>query len=213
MDLSACKTAMGDPVDLSSMTDADLSAHIKSLIRTIPDFPKPPILFRDITTLLQHPTGLTTTVELMQRAIRQAGFTFSKNEPSAQRIDAIVGIESRGFMLAAPLSHAAHVGFVPARKKGKLPFATHRSEYALEYGTDSLEMHVDAIEPGTNVLVIDDLVATGGTMEAACKLVEMCGAKVAACLAVVDLPDIGGSTKLLTQNGRKLVTLVSFEGH
>lgn len=179
-------------------TDEELQSAIAGKIRAIPDFPKPGIVFRDVTTLLASGTGLRTTIELFLRKLQSFEF------------DVVVGIEARGLILGSCISLCRGCGFVPARKAGKLPAATFRVEYALEYGKDSLEIHRDAICAGQKVLIVDDLLATGGTMTAACTLVELCGGSVVACTCIVELPELRGRQVLRNRN---LVTLVSFEGH
>ncbi|HYO13696.1 MAG TPA: adenine phosphoribosyltransferase [Thermoanaerobaculia bacterium] len=158
----------------------DLKAHI----REVPDFPKKGILFYDITTLLQHPLALRKTVD------RFVWFFASK------RIDKVVGIESRGFMFGPIVAYDLNAGFVPVRKPGKLPYETIRESYDLEYGTDSIEMHRDAIQPGEHVLIVDDLVATGGTALAAAKLVESLGGVVAGFGFIIELTFLDGRKKL-----------------
>ena len=171
----------------------------KSLIRTIPDYPKEGVMFRDITTLLQDPFGFRKAVdELVQP---HAGV----------RIDAVAGIEARGFILGGAVAHQLSVGFVPVRKKGKLPGDTFGEDYELEYGTDRVEIHRDAIAPDAHILLVDDLIATGGTAEAAIKLIRQAGAEVVGCSFVIDLPDFGGR-KLLEDMGLKVLTLCEFEG-
>ena len=172
---------------------------IENYIRSIPDYPKPGILFRDITTLLQSASGFRRAVDEMVQA--HAGV----------RIDKVAGIEARGFILGGAVAHQLSVGFVPIRKKGKLPFETINQDYALEYGTDQVEMHIDAIEDGDNVLLVDDLIATGGTAEAACKLIEKIGGKIVECCFVIDLPDIGGRARL-EKLGQQVFALCEFEG-
>ncbi|MFA4871969.1 MAG: adenine phosphoribosyltransferase [Patescibacteria group bacterium] len=157
---------------------------IKAKIRTVANWPKDGIMFRDITTLLKDPEGLKHCVEDFRDRYK------NKN------IDVIAGIDSRGFILGGVLSYELNKGFVPIRKKGKLPAETEKEEYALEYGTDCLEIHKDAILPGQNVLIIDDLIATGGTALAAARLVEKLGGKVVELAFIVDLPDLGGRKKL-----------------
>ncbi len=174
--------------------------NIQSLIRTIPDYPKPGILFRDITTLIKDAQGFKATIDLLVERYR------------GQPIDKVVGTEARGFIFGAPLAYALGVGFVPVRKQGKLPGKTTGHEYALEYGHDRIEMHDDAIAPGDKVLVVDDLLATGGTAQATVMLVRGLGGEVADCAFVVDLPDLGGRTKL-EQMGLTVFTLCAFEGH
>ncbi len=176
-----------------------MSTWATDRIRTIPNFPKDGIQFRDITTLLSDPLGFRKAVdELVQN---YAGNGIAK----------VVGIESRGFILGGAIAHQLSTAFVPARKPGKLPFETVSQEYELEYGTDRLEIHVDAIKKGERCLIVDDLIATGGTAEAAVDLVEKVGGVVAACCFVIDLPDLGGSKKL-RDRGLDVVTLCEFEG-
>ncbi len=153
---------------------------LKQFIRDIPDFPQPGILFRDITPLLRHPEAFG---EAIRRMARRYG---------DERIDVVAAAEARGFIFAAPLALELRAGFVPIRKPGKLPFDTHAFHYELEYGTDSLEVHIDGIEPGQRVLVVDDLLATGGTVEACCKLVQRCGAEVAGCAFLIALRGLPG---------------------
>lgn len=172
---------------------------IVSRIRTIPDYPKPGIMFRDVTTLLKDPVGLRITVnELVNRY-------------SGMKIDKVAGIEARGFILGAPLAYMLGVGFVPIRKKGKLPAETVSQEYALEYGTDVIEIHKDAITEGDRVLLVDDLIATGGTAEAAIALIQVLGGDIVECSFVVDLPELGGRQRLESL-GQKVFTLCEFEG-
>ena len=172
---------------------------IKTLIRTIPHYPHQGIMFRDITTLLKDPVGLRSTIDQIVK--RYKGKTISK----------VVGIESRGFIIGAPVAYQLGVGFVPIRKKGKLPAQTLGHDYQLEYGADRIEIHVDAISPGERVLLIDDLLATGGTAEAAAALIAKMGAQVLECCFIVDLPDIGGR-KRLEKLGLKVFALCEFEG-
>ncbi len=171
---------------------------IKSLIRTIPHYPKEGILFRDITTLLKDPVGLKTTVESIVDRYRN------------ESIDKVVGIESRGFIIAAPVAYALGAGFVPVRKQGKLPSTTIGCDYQLEYGHDRVEVHTDAINENDRVLLIDDLLATGGTMEAALKLMLDMKAEVVECCFVINLPNVGGAERLQKQ-GYKLHALCSFD--
>jgi adenine phosphoribosyltransferase len=172
---------------------------IKSRIRTVPHHPKQGVMFRDITTLLKDPVGFRLTInELVSRY-------------QGAKIDKIAAIESRGFMIGAPLAYQLGVGFVPIRKKGKLPAATLGHDYELEYGTDRIEIHVDAIDRGERVLLVDDLLATGGTAEAAVKLIESMGGSVLECCFVIDLPDLGGRDRL-TAHGQKVFALCEFEG-
>jgi adenine phosphoribosyltransferase len=182
------------------MTSPALENDLRAAIRTIPDYPKPGIMFRDITTLLGNARAFRRAVdELVQPW-------------AGGKIDKVAGIEARGFILGGAVAHQVSAGFVPIRKKGKLPHQTVRMAYALEYGTDEMEMHVDAIEKGDRVVLVDDLIATGGTAEGAVKLLRHLGADVAAACFIVDLPELGGADKLRKLNV-PVRTLVSFEGH
>jgi adenine phosphoribosyltransferase len=172
---------------------------IKSRIRTVPNYPKPNIQFRDITTLLKDPVGFRVTIDDLVRRYQNV------------KIDKIAGIESRGFILGAPLAYALGKGFIPIRKKGKLPAETIGHDYELEYGTDRIEIHTDAIDKGERILLVDDLIATGGTAEAACKLIEKMGGKIVECCFIIDLPDIGGHARL-EKHGHKVFALCEFEG-
>lgn len=172
---------------------------IEELIRTIPDYPKPGIMFRDITTLLNHPRGFRQTVDLL--VAPHAG----------TKIDHVAGIEARGFILGGAVAHQLSIGFIPVRKKGKLPGETITQEYELEYGSDHVEIHVDAVKPGDKVLLVDDLIATGGTAEASIILLERAGAEIIGCSFVVDLPDLGGR-KRIEAMGKTVTTLCEFEG-
>lgn len=158
--------------------------NLARYVRDIPDFPKPGILFRDITPLLAAPEALREAVLRLAEPYRNKG------------IDLVVAAEARGFIFAAPLALELNVGFVPVRKPGKLPFDTHAFHYELEYGTDTLEVHTDGIPSTKRVLVVDDLLATGGTMEACCRLVEMCGAQVAGCAFLIELVGLKGAERL-----------------
>ena len=176
-----------------------MSEEIRSRIRTIPDYPRPGILFRDITTLLSDPFGFRKVVdELVQP---YAGLP----------IDKVAGIEARGFILGGAVAHQLSVGFVPVRKQGKLPWETIGADYELEYGSNRVEIHTDAIEPGTQVLLVDDLVATGGTAEATIGLIRQAGGAVVGCSFVVDLPDLGGR-KRIEGLGVEVLTLCAFAG-
>ena len=174
--------------------------NLKRLIRTIPDYPKPGIMFRDITTLLGDSQGLKAAIARLAEPYR--------TEP----VDAVAGIEARGFILGGAVADRLGCGFVPIRKKGKLPWKTIGQEYTLEYGVDSIEIHEDAIKPGQRILSVDDLVATGGTAEAAAKLVRRSGGEIVGAAFVIDLPEIGGA-KLLREQGIAVHTLMAFEGH
>jgi adenine phosphoribosyltransferase len=175
-------------------------SDIRSLIRTVPDFPKPGILFRDITTLLKDAEGFQVVVEKLAAAYRDS------------RVDKIAGIESRGFIIGAALAYRLKVGFVPIRKAGKLPAENFGQDYELEYGTDRLEVHRDAVQAGERVLLVDDLVATGGTAEAALELIRIAGGSVVGCAFVVDLPDLGGRARL-ERSGYPVLALCEFAGH
>ena len=176
-----------------------LEDTLLSSIRTIPDYPKPGILFRDITTLLGD-------ARAFRRAIDELVHPYA-----GLKVEKIAGIEARGFILGGAIAHQLSAGFIPIRKKGKLPHETVRVAYSLEYGLDEMEMHKDAIAPGEKVIVVDDLIATGGTAEAACKLLRQMGADIVAACFVIDLPDLGGRRKLEAL-GIDVRTLVEFEG-
>lgn len=171
----------------------------KAHIRTVPDWPKPGIQFRDITTLLSD-----------ARVFRQLVDAFVHHYFD-WKIDVIAGIDARGFILGAPLAYELNTGFVPIRKQGKLPFDTLEEAYELEYGEAILQVHADALKPGQRVLVVDDLIATGGTLLAASRLVDRLGARVEECTAIVDLPALGGSDAL-KQNGYSVHTLCAYDG-
>jgi adenine phosphoribosyltransferase len=172
---------------------------IKSRIRTVPHYPKQGVMFRDITTLLKDPVGFRVTIN--EVVSRYAGL----------KIDKVAGIESRGFIIGSAVAFQLGVGFIPIRKKGKLPAQTVGHDYELEYGTDRIEIHVDAIEKGDRVLLVDDLIATGGTAQAAVKLIESMGGTIVECCFVIDLPDLGGHRRL-TECGQKVFALCEFEG-
>jgi adenine phosphoribosyltransferase len=173
---------------------------LQDLIRTIPDYPKPGIMFRDITTLLADPKGLKKAIKGMAKPFEE------------EKIDAVAGIEARGFILGGAIADRLECGFVPIRKKGKLPGKTIGQEYTLEYGVDVIEIHEDAIGKDWRVLVVDDLIATGGTAEAAVKLIRRSGGKVVGCTFIVDLPDLGGM-KRLDDLGITSHALVAYGGH
>ncbi len=181
------------------MNNSDVP-DLRAAIRTIPDYPKPGIQFRDITTLLGN-----------ARAFRRAVDDLV-NPWAGSKIDKVAGIEARGFILGGAVAHQVSAGFVPIRKKGKLPFETVRIAYSLEYGIDEMEMHKDAVAKGERVILVDDLIATGGTAEGAVKLLRNMGAEVLAACFIVDLPELGGAAKLRALNV-PVRTLVSFEGH
>ena len=173
---------------------------LKDNIRTIPNFPKEGILFRDVTTLMRNPEAFNMTLKMLAEDL--------KNE----KIDFIAGIESRGFIFGAPLAQMLGVGFIPIRKKGKLPCAVYQVEYALEYGTDLLEIDKTIDATDRKVVLIDDLLATGGTVTAAAKLVRLCGGEILKALFVVDLPELGAAQKLFAEN-IPYSALISYEGH
>jgi adenine phosphoribosyltransferase len=173
---------------------------LKAAIRTIPDYPKAGIMFRDITTLLGDARAFRRAVDEMVQPF------------AGQKIDKVAGIEARGFILGGAVAHQLSAGFIPLRKKGKLPHHTVAVEYALEYGVDTIEMHLDATTKGERVMLVDDLIATGGTALAALELLRKGGAEVVAAAFVVDLPDLGGAAKLAAA-GVPVSSLVAFEGH
>jgi adenine phosphoribosyltransferase len=179
------------------MLDAD---YIKREIRTVPHWPEPGVMFRDITPLLQNPKTLRVLIDLFVHRYMD------------QDLDLVAGIDARGFILGAIVAYELNLGFVPIRKKGKLPFTTVEEQYELEYGSATVELHADACKPGDRVLLIDDLIATGGTMMAGKRLLEKLGAVVVEGAAIVDLPELGGSKKL-RDAGLVLHTLVDFAGH
>jgi adenine phosphoribosyltransferase len=172
----------------------------RDTIRTIPDYPQPGIMFRDITTLLGNARAFRRAVdELVQP---YAGV----------RVDKVAALEARGFILGGAVAHQLSVGFIPIRKKGKLPYTVIGESYALEYGQDRVEIHIDALKQGEHILLVDDLIATGGTASAGIRLMERAGAQVIGCSFVIDLPELGGADKLRAL-GKPVNTLVSFEGH
>jgi adenine phosphoribosyltransferase len=173
---------------------------IKGMIRTVPDFPRPGVQFRDITTLLARADGFTEVTRRLVAAYRD------------QAVDKIAAIESRGFIIGAALAYGLGVGFVPIRKHGKLPAENFGRDYQLEYGADRLELHRDGIERGERVVMVDDLIATGGTAEAALDLIGMAGGSVVGTAFVVDLPDLGGRRRL-TRLGYPVLALCEFAGH
>ena len=181
---------------MSLIADIDL----KDLVRTIPDYPKPGIMFRDITTLLGHANGFRACVEQLARPFTN------------RRVQAVAGIEARGFILGGAIAHQLAAGFVPIRKKGKLPHETVRVAYSLEYGLDEIEMHRDGVTRGERIILVDDLIATGGTAQAAVKLLRSLGAEILAACFVIDLPDLGGSRRLQALEV-PVRTLVAFQGH
>jgi adenine phosphoribosyltransferase len=173
---------------------------LRASIRTIPDYPAPGIMFRDITTLLGNPRAFRRTVDELVQPF--AGI----------KIDKVAGIEARGFILGGAVAHQCSAGFVPIRKKGKLPYKRVTIGYSLEYGVDEMEMHEDGVAPGERVVLVDDLIATGGTATAAVQLLRKLGAEVLAACFIIDLPDLGGAAKLRALDV-PVRTLISFEGH
>lgn len=169
-------------------------------IRTIPDHPKPGILFRDVTTLMANPAVFKAAIEAMAAPFKE------------QNIDQVAGIDARGFILGGALAVELGAGFTALRKPGKLPWQTFSAVYELEYGTDELHMHTDALKSGDRVLLVDDLIATGGTAEAGMKLLNQAGAEIVASAFLVDLPDLGGADRLRA-HGLKVEALIAFEGH
>ena len=172
---------------------------IKSKIRTIQNYPIDGVMFRDITTLFKDPEGLREAINIFAERYKD------------MQIDKIAAIESRGFLIGAPLAYLLNIGLVLIRKPGKLPAETIKQDYKLEYGSDQIEIHIDAIKEGEKVLIVDDLIATGGTVEAAVKLVQKMKGEVLECCFIIDLPDIGGSRKLESM-GQNIFSLCEFEG-
>lgn len=177
-----------------------IASELAAAIRSIPDYPKPGIIFRDITTLLGSPRAFRRAVDELVQPY------------AGTKIDKIAGMEARGFILGGAVAHQLSAGFVPIRKKGKLPHTTVRVAYSLEYGVDEMEMHVDAVQAGEKVILVDDLIATGGTAEGAVKLLRQMGADIVSACFVIDLPDLGGRKKL-EDLGVEVRTLVEFSGH
>jgi adenine phosphoribosyltransferase len=176
------------------------NSELKNAIRTIPDYPKPGIMFRDITTLLGDARAFRRAIdELVQPW-------------AGTKIDKVAGMEARGFILGGAVAHQLSAGFVPIRKKGKLPWSTVSIAYSLEYGLDEMELHEDAVQPGERVILVDDLIATGGTAEGAVKLLMQIGAEVVAACFVIDLPELGGAQKI-RDLGIPVRTLMTFDGH
>ena len=171
--------------------------NIKDTIRSIPGWPIEEVIFRDLTTLMQNPEAYKETCDIFYKRYKE------------MPIDKVVGIDARGFVFGGVLAYHLNVGFVPVRKKGKLPHHTVSAQYALEYGKNTVEIHADAIATGEKVVIIDDLIATGGTIEAAVKLVKMLGGDILECGFIVELPDLNGREKI---NGQKIFTICEFEG-
>ena len=184
------------------MQNTSVTDYLRAHIRTVPDWPTPGVQFRDITPLLQDAKVFRVLIDAFVHRYMDA----------SRRPDVVAGLDARGFILGAVVAYELNVGFVPIRKKGKLPFTTVEETYELEYGSATVELHTDAVKPGHQVLLIDDLIATGGTMMAGKKLLERLGAHVMECAAIVDLPELGGSDKLRA-TGMPLFTLLDFSGH
>ncbi|MBM3583235.1 MAG: adenine phosphoribosyltransferase [Alphaproteobacteria bacterium] len=176
-----------------------MTPDLAGLIRAIPNYPKPGIVFRDITTLLVNPRGFRRVVDELVQPF------------AGRRIDKVAGIEARGFILGGAVAHQLSCGFVPVRKKGKLPWDTIGQDYELEYGIDRLEIHTDSVRAGETVLVVDDLIATGGTALAAIRLIERTGGRIVGCSFVIDLPELKGAERL-RERGHSVLSLVEFEG-
>ncbi len=175
----------------------DPTQYIRQIIRNVPDWPKPGVTFRDITPVLQDPRSFRVLIDLF--VYRYMG----------QKLDLVAGVDARGFIVGSVLAYELNLGFVPVRKKGKLPFNTVAEEYSLEYGNASVEMHTDSVRPGQRVLLIDDLIATGGTLLAAARLLQRLGANVVEAAAIIDLPELGGS-KAVVDSGLSVYTVCSF---
>ena len=177
----------------------DPAEFIRRTIRSVPDWPRPGVVFRDITPVLQDPRAFRVLIDLfVYRYMRQ-------------RLDLVAGVDARGFIVGSVLAYELNLGFVPVRKKGKLPSRTVAEDYALEYGNATVEMHVDAVRPGQRVILVDDLIATGGTMLAAIRLLQRLGANVVEAAAIIDLPELGGS-QAIAATGTPLFTVCRFEG-
>src|SRR5690554_499402 len=175
----------------------DPAVYVRNAIRSVPDWPKPGVTFRDITPVLQDPRTFRVLIDLfVYRYMRQ-------------RLDLVAGVDARGFIVGSVLAYELNLGFVPVRKKGKLPYRTLAEEYTLEYGNAAVEMHTDSVRPGQRVLLIDDLIATGGTMIAASKLLQRLGANVHEAAAIIELPDLGGG-KMMRDSGVQVYTVCSF---
>ena len=184
------------------MQNISINQYLRNHIRTVPDWPAPGVQFRDITPLLQEAKVFRVLIDAFVHRYMDANM----------KPDVVAGLDARGFILGSVVAYELNVGFVPIRKKGKLPFTTVEETYELEYGSATVELHTDAVKPGDRVLPIDDLIATGGTMMAGKKLLEKLGATVMEGAAIVDLPELGGSQKL-RDSGLSLFTMVDFEGH
>jgi adenine phosphoribosyltransferase len=184
------------------MQDLSVTDYLRRHIRTVPDWPSPGVQFRDITPLLQNPRVFRVLIDAFVHRYMEPGL----------RPDVVAGLDARGFIIGSVIAYELAVGFVPIRKKGKLPYTTVEETYELEYGSATVELHTDAVKPGDRVLLVDDLIATGGTMMAGKKLLEKLGAQVIEGAAIVDLPELGGSVRL-REAGLPLFTLIDFSGH
>lgn len=189
--------------NFSIMKQEDAIRHLMNATRSIPNYPKPGIIFRDLTTIFQDGKSFSLALDLLMNSIYD-----EKSAPIS--FDKLVGIEARGFVLAGALAAKIGGGVVLLRKPGKLPYKKWRVDYKLEYGEDALEMHMDAIQPGEKIIVVDDLLATGGTAEAGCKLIEEAGGEIVKILFLAELPELGGRKKL---NAYDIDSIISFEGH
>lgn len=185
---------------MENLSNLDYASYLKGWIRTVPNWPQQGVMFRDITPLLQNPKTFRMLIDIFVH--RYMG----------ENIDVIAGLDARGFIIGSVLAYELNVGFVPIRKKGKLPFTTVAEEYELEYGNATVEMHTDACKPGDRVVLIDDLVATGGTMMAGYKLLKKLGAKVVEAAAIIELPELGGGD-LVRDAQLPLFTVCSYDGH
>ncbi|WP_024304006.1 adenine phosphoribosyltransferase [Pseudogulbenkiania sp. MAI-1] len=185
---------------MENLSNLDYSSYLKGWIRTVPDWPQQGVMFRDITPLLQNPKTFRVLIDIFVHRYMGEG------------VDLVAGLDARGFIIGSVLAYELNVGFVPIRKKGKLPFKTVSEEYELEYGNATVEMHTDACKPGDRVVLVDDLVATGGTMLAGAKLLKKLGAEVLEAAAIIDLPELGGS-QLVRDSGLELFTVCSYAGH
>jgi len=184
------------------MQDLSVTDYLRRHIRTVPNWPSPGVQFRDITPLLQNPRVFRVLIDAFVHRYMEPGL----------RPDVVAGLDARGFIIGSVIAYELAVGFVPIRKKGKLPYTTVEETYELEYGSATVELHTDAVKPGDRVLLVDDLIATGGTMMAGKKLLEKLGAQVIEGAAIVDLPELGGSVRL-REAGLPLFTLIDFAGH
>jgi adenine phosphoribosyltransferase len=185
-----------------TMQDHNITDYLRGHIRTVPDWPSPGVQFRDITPLLQNPKVFRVMIDAFVHRYMDPGM----------RPDVVAGLDARGFILGSVIAYELAIGFVPIRKKGKLPYTTVEETYELEYGSATVELHTDAVRHGDRVLLVDDLIATGGTMMAGKKLLEKLGAQVMEGAAIVDLPELGGSARL-REGGLSLFTLLDFAGH